>query len=203
MVKMVMAEVDPPLRALGELLAREGDHFGLVIVGGAALNLLGLIHRPTEDVDVLAFGTREPDTGMQIVPPPSPLPDVLTKAIQQIADDFQLADDWLNANVAGHWRTGLRPGWTTRVRWVELPGISLGLVHRSDLIFLKLYAAADHAQLDLTRYVPSKHDLDLIALAPSEEEFEAARIWVCAQDGSPQYPQFVDNVIAYVQQAHR
>lgn len=203
MVKIVMAEVDPPLRALGELLAREGHHFGLVIVGGAALNLLGLIHRPTEDVDVLAFRTGEPDTGEQIVPPPSPLPNVLTRAIQQIADDFQLADDWLNANVAGHWRTGLPPEWTRRVQWVELPGISLGLVHRFDLIFLKLYAAADHAQLDLTRYVPSKHDLDLMALAPNDEEFEAARAWVCTQDGSPQYPQCVDNVIAYVRQARR
>lgn len=166
------------------------------------MNLLGLIHRPTEDVDVLAVRTDVSCAELQVVPPPHPLPQALTKAIQQVAQDFQLPSDWLNANVAGHWRTGLPPGWIERIHWRESPGLSLGLVDRYDPIFFKLYAAADHAQLDLAWYRPSKHDLDLIALTPTEEEFSAAREWVCMQDGSPQYSRCVDNVIAHVRGIH-
>ncbi len=197
----LIPDVDQPLQAVGDLLARAGLHFSLVIAGGAALNLLGLVRRPTEDIDVLAVRTRALNSEVQVVPPARPLPEALADAIQQVADDFQLPGDWMNTNVAGHWRTGLPPGWIERIHWRESPGLSLGLVDRYDLIFFKLYAAADHAQIDPRFYRPSKHDHDLIALAPTDDEFAAARTWVCAQDGSPQYTQCVDNVMTYVRGA--
>jgi len=42
------------LQAVGERLAYDGATCTLVVVGGAALNLLGIVDRPTIDVDVLA-----------------------------------------------------------------------------------------------------------------------------------------------------
>jgi len=38
------------LAAVGALLAEEGDQATIIVVGGASLNLLGLIERTTQDV---------------------------------------------------------------------------------------------------------------------------------------------------------
>ena len=46
---------------IGELLDAEGARAYVVVVGGAALNLLGVVERPTRDVDVIALGV--PETG--------------------------------------------------------------------------------------------------------------------------------------------
>jgi len=50
-----MTEIDPTttLRAFDEFLAREGLSFSAVVIGGAALHVLGHISRTTDDVDVL------------------------------------------------------------------------------------------------------------------------------------------------------
>jgi hypothetical protein len=42
------------IRAVGELLAAEGEAVGIVVVGGAALVLGGTVSRLTEDVDIIA-----------------------------------------------------------------------------------------------------------------------------------------------------
>ena len=47
------------LKAVGELLAGEGEAAGIVVVGGTALILQGFVERLTEDVDVIAI-THEP-----------------------------------------------------------------------------------------------------------------------------------------------
>jgi hypothetical protein len=46
------------LARVGELLAADGEAFALVVLGGAALNLLGIVERATRDVDVLASASR-------------------------------------------------------------------------------------------------------------------------------------------------
>jgi uncharacterized nucleotidyltransferase DUF6036 len=46
---------DPPLAALGQLLAERGLRYELLAIGGGALQLLGLITRPTRDIDVVAL----------------------------------------------------------------------------------------------------------------------------------------------------
>ena len=43
------------LRRVGELLEAEGYSYAIAILGGAALNVLGIVERPTTDVDILAF----------------------------------------------------------------------------------------------------------------------------------------------------
>ena len=55
------------LGALGEQLDAAGEHVGVVIVGGAALLLLGTVRRATEDIDIIAVseepGSRPPQAG--------------------------------------------------------------------------------------------------------------------------------------------
>ena len=60
--------------------------------------------------------------------------------------------------------------------WRTYGGLEVGLASRYDLIFFKLYAAADQPGPD------SVHFQDLLALGPSDEELEAAARWVRDQD---------------------
>ena len=54
MIGIIHLDIEKALDALGELLTAEGTEFGIVVLGGAALNLLGIVERTTRDVDVLA-----------------------------------------------------------------------------------------------------------------------------------------------------
>ena len=40
--------------------------------------------------------------------PPKPLPDVLLRAIREVARDFQLPANWLNRGPAGQWTSDCR-----------------------------------------------------------------------------------------------
>ena len=55
------ADVEQALGLVGELLAAEGHEYAVTILGGAALNLLGIVERTTTDVDILAFATPRAD----------------------------------------------------------------------------------------------------------------------------------------------
>jgi hypothetical protein len=70
----------------------------------------------------------------------------------------------------------------------------VGLVDRYDLIFLKLYAAADSGG------PASVHVQDLLALHPSERDLELAGAWVREQDPTPAFGGILDEVMAYVRQ---
>ena len=62
---------------------------------------------------------------------------------------------------------------------------------RYDLVFLKLYAAVDH------RGPESVHFQDLLALAPTDEELEAAAAWVRQQDPTPVIAEQTTKVIQH------
>lgn len=155
------------LSALGELLAAEGTEARLVIVGGAALTLLGIIRRATNDVDVIAVAL--PSGALA---PPEPFPPALARAVRTVARDLNLPPDWMNGVVGGQWQTGLPPRLAERLEWRRFSGLWVGLPARADLIALKLYAAADQAGPD------SRHMQDLVALHPSDEELAAAAVWI-------------------------
>ena len=59
---------------------------------------------------------------------------------------------------------------------------------------MKLYAAADQGP-------GSKHMTDLMALAPTSEELDAARAWCCTQDVSKPFSDEVDAAVAWVKRA--
>ena len=90
-------DVERALRALGEILAALGERVGIVVLGGAALNLLGVVERLTTDVDVLALG--HPGRRSRLSRP-DPLPPVLVSAVERVARDLGLSPDWLNAAVS-------------------------------------------------------------------------------------------------------
>ena len=155
------------LTRVGELLARDGRSYEIVIVGGAALNLHGYVTRPTSDVDVIAFAD-----GGRLSAPPEPLPDALLSAAATVARRMRLPADWLNTVAALQWLQGLPPGLADRVTWRDYgSALRVGLVGRRDLIFFKLYAAADD------RNVNSVHMRDLLVLAPTSDEIAAAEVW--------------------------
>lgn len=186
--------IDDALRKVGELLALDGESYAIVIVGGAALNLLGIVHRPTTDVDILAFAPPAAAKQKQgeITKPPEPLPEPLTRAAAIVARDLGLENQWLNAGPALQWREGLPPGLEKRVQWHRYAALHVGLVDRYDLIFLKLYATADDKGTN------SVHYQDLLALRPNTRELNAALEWVKTQDASPEFRRVLELAVDQV-----
>ncbi len=107
------AAIERALTAVGERLAHAGAPCSIVVLGGAAINLLGLVDRPTRDVDVLATAASPGGP----IGRPDPLPRPLLEAVDAVARDLDLRSDWLNTTVADQWRFGLPPGLAGRVHW--------------------------------------------------------------------------------------
>jgi hypothetical protein len=164
-------------------------------LGGATLNLLGLVQRATTDIDVIARALRD-STGELRIEPATPFPPALTRAIRTVARDLGLSDDWMNAVIEAQWLGGLPPGLAEDVAWRNYgDGLDVGLVGRRTLIHLKLFASVD-------RGPTSVHAQDLIALRPTDEELKGAAAWVLTQDASPEWGSLVREAIEHVEQ-HR
>jgi len=67
----------------------------------------------------------------------------------------------------------------------------LGVADRYDLIFLKLFAAAD------SEGPSSVHFQDLMALDPTENELDEATEWVRSQDTAPEFAHILEQVVGY------
>jgi len=95
-------------------LEARGLHFDAVVIGGAALNLLGVVSRLTKDCDILF-----PE-----------IPEEIVKASQTFAREARriggdLVDEWLN-NGPASLQTQLLPGWegespSSRIFWSGYP----------------------------------------------------------------------------------
>jgi len=172
------SEIERALRLVGELLAADGVTVAIVIVGGAAMNLRGLLSRATTDVDIVAQAQRRPSGSFELTRPQDPLPLPLQRAIRQVARDLGLDEHWLNTGPASQWETGLPPGMGSRLAWRAAGGLHYGIADRIDLVYFKLYAAADGTGPQTV------HMHDLLAMKPSLAELDAARSWVGQQDPS-------------------
>ena len=75
------------LRAMGEILASQGQHAAVVVVGGTALIVQGFVTRTTRDVDVIAISRDPPDRERRAIEAPEPLPESLLRAILRVARD--------------------------------------------------------------------------------------------------------------------
>jgi hypothetical protein len=100
-----------------------------------------------------------------------------------------LPSDWMNAGPALQWHQGLPPGLDDRIHWRRFNALHVGLVDRYDLIFFKLYAAADHSGQHNVHYS------DLLALQPTHEELAAATRWIRTQDPSDAFGTLLDQVL--------
>lgn len=155
------------LEAFDRDLAGRGLRFDAVVVGGAALNLLGVISRATQDGDVL-----DP-----------PLAPPIVEAARSFAAEVRrrgeaLQDDWLN-NGPASLTAVLPPGWRDRLQPAfSGTAIVLHCLGQEDLLCSKLFALCDRG-FDLG---------DCLALAPTAEELRAILPWLEQQDGHPGWP---------------
>jgi len=158
------------LEAFDRYLTARGLRLDAIVIGGAALNLLGIISRATKDCDIL-----DP-----------PMPALIADAARSFAAEsrkrgMELQDDWLN-NGPASLVSVLPPGWRERLQPV-FSGISIELrcLGRMDLLRSKLFALCDRG-FDLG---------DCLALAPAADELGAILPWLEQQDGNPAWPAHV------------
>lgn len=101
MRNVLIPDIERALQALGEQLARQGERAGIVILGGAALNLLGIVDRATRDVDVIALGVQPPPGTAPQLERPAELPQVLQAAIAKpTREELHAAAEWVRTQDA-------------------------------------------------------------------------------------------------------
>jgi hypothetical protein len=176
--------LEKALELLGGLMAvRNRPAIHLVVCGGSALIALGLVHRTTQDVDVLA--TLESGR----LRCARPLPDWLADDAEAVRSEISLPRHWLNDGPADEdlFRLGLPEGLGDRLSWREFgPELRVGFISRFDQIHFKLFAAADQG---------GRHLADLQKLGPTSQELLAAARWVFSHDASEAFRQLVFEVL--------
>lgn len=164
-------ELTQALEALGALLAERDQHVGVLVIGGASLLLLGVIDRPTADLDVI--GTNDGSSYRKV----DQLPPSLLSAVREVGDAFGLGPAWVNTGPAGLLDFGLPPGLADRVSVHRFGALEVHVPGIEDLVCFKLYAAVDQTER-------SKHFSDLVALAPTRDELLRAARWARTHDPS-------------------
>ena len=175
MTSAAKAQLETALRALGELLQARGLHYEVVLIGGGNLILRGLVSRPTtKDLDLLGEKTADGVRSLR------PMPEALTRAIEDIARTYGLASDWINLGPDALLDFGLPEGLVERLEPTVYGGLVTWFAGRFDMICFKLYAAVDLGPR-------SHHIQDLMELSPSGPELLAAARWTLTHDPSPGY----------------
>lgn len=151
--------------AFDEFLSKEGLRFEAIAIGGSALNILGVVTRTTQDLDLLS----------------SPIPPVIATAAKAFAISQGIQSDWLNTgpidliqHFPNNWMNDLVPLYTGQ-------SLKLKTLARQLFINVKFWAICDRAR-DID---------DLIAMAPTSNELRAAVEWTTPLDGNQHWPQFV------------
>jgi hypothetical protein len=184
-------DVEFILSALGDqledLLATSVE---LLVCGGSALNILGLVQRTTDDVDILAFVKRNTQGSILFVKA-DPLSSELTTAAKKVGRDFNLPENWLNPGPASAVDLGLPEKLMERVvtRYFG-KRLIIHFMGRYDQIHFKLYASVDQGA--------GKHLDDLLALKPTTEEIEYAARWSMTHDVSEGYRQNVKSLLDHL-----
>ena len=151
-------------------LARAEKTFDAIIIGGAALVLLGAISRRTRDVDVLS-----PDIPEDV----QAVAHVTAAALR--GQGVTTGDDWLNNGPQGL-QESLPTGWRERVVSLHQgAALHLWTLGRADLLKTKLFAYCDRGA----------DRVDCVALRPSAVELKEALPWVTKQDAHPDWPEHV------------
>lgn len=168
----MISDTDKLLTQLNQQLELRGaPAISIVICGGSALNVMGLVTRTTKDIDIL--GQLVDD---EVIEPN--FPEVFWEAAETIAKEFDLDEKWINDEPALMVKTGLPEGLTDRLT-IKTYGecLKAGFIGRIDQIHFKLWAAADRDER-------SYHVEDLQKLNPTSEEIKRAAKWCLQQDPS-------------------
>lgn len=161
--------------AFDAFLAARGERLDAVLIGGAALGMLGIVSRETRDCDVLS----------------PPLSAAIKEASREFAADCRrrgepLDDEWLN-NGPSSLGELLPTGWERRVEPLFTgAALHLSALGRADFLKTKLFAFCDR-RTDLG---------DCLALAPTQAELDEALSWVQAQDANDLWPAHVVEMFA-------
>lgn len=161
------------LEELADWFAFEGcEPVEWVVCGGAAMGLQGLRSRTTRDVDVLGEWD---GTVLELV---EDFPPVVTKCIEKVTEKHSelrgLGANWINLGPRRLVAYGLPSGFEQRMTSLRFgQHLTLHLLGRSDLLALKLYAAADERG-------PRQeiHVQDIEALRPTFRELDTAVDWI-------------------------
>ena len=176
-VSVILIRVEPRvvLEAFDRYLGKCDLRLEGVVIGGTALNLLGVVARPTKDCDILY----------------PPLPEAVVDAARAFARELSrhgqvLQDDWLN-NGPAQLADQLPAQWQERLQSVFMGShIHLHCLGRDDLLRAKLFALCDRG-IDLG---------DCVALAPTAAELAAIMPWLEYQDLNPDWPAHVRATVA-------
>lgn len=167
--------LDLAMRSLAiRLQENRSEMVEIVVCGGSALILTGLVPRTTKDVDVVALLKSGKLTS------PDPLPDELARAATEVAEDLGLDSTWLNNGPSrgegGLFQMGLPDGFASRLTSQSYGEcLRVHCIDRVDQIHFKLYAAVDRG---------GYHIEDLRALTPTPTELEGAGRWCMTHDVS-------------------
>lgn len=171
------------LETLGSLIENKGLHYEVVAIGGGSLLLLGMIIRPTNDLDLVAL--IENSTLIS----PRPLPSPLIQSISEVSSALRLPKDWINTAPADLWEMGLPDGFQNRLHPINYGGgLTLYCASRYDQICFKLYATVDQGH-------DSKHYTDLKMLNPTNEELISAAEWCKTHDVSEPFAQCLNQLL--------
>ncbi len=162
------------------------------VIGGSALAAIGLVTRPTKDVDIVALARHE---GEQLVLHTArPLPGPLSSAVAAVASQYLIDSNWLNAGPADLIDHGLPEGFEGRLITNRIGhALTVHFAARLDQICFKTYAAAD---------VAGRHLTDLLALRPSDDEMAIALRWIADQDDSEGFRQQLTELLDYMGMTH-
>ena len=179
------------MTALGEQLeGLSNEPIEIIVCGGSALNVLGLVQRATEDVDILAYVVRNTKGNVSFVKA-EPLIDELSMASKKVARDFNLPENWFNPGPASAVDLGLPKGLMERVVTKRYGGkLVVHYLGRYDQIHFKVYAAADQGA--------GKHLDDLQALRPTSDEIEQAAHWSMTHDVSEGFKENLKTMLNYL-----
>jgi hypothetical protein len=173
-------DIETILSALGEQLESLSEKpVELIVCGGSALIFLGLVHRATKDIDILALVKRTHPGNTSFVKA-EPLISEFIMASKKIARDFNLPEDWINTGPTSAVDLGLPTGLMDRVATREFgQKLTIHFLGRYDQIHFKLYAAVDQGA--------GVHFDDLLSLHPTADELEQAARWSMTHDVSEGY----------------
>jgi hypothetical protein len=184
-------DLEAILTALGEQLeSLSSEPAELLVCGGSALLFMGLVHRATKDIDILAYVITKQSRPASFVKA-EPLSPEFIMASKKVGRDFNLPENWINTGPTSAVDLGLPAGLMDRVR-TRAFGTKL-IVHflgRYDQIHFKLYAAVDQGA--------GIHFDDLLALNPTSEELEHAARWSMTHDVSEGYRQTLKDLLVHM-----
>ena len=166
-------EVNSIIRAFDEYLFSKSLSFDSIIIGGAALSIMGVIDRETRDIDCL-----DPK-----------IPDEILRAAENFRIEnphLNLAPKWIN-NGPDTLVRELPTRWRMRIIPIfDGKAIRLSTLGRSDLLKTKLFALCDR-DFDFQ---------DCVKMNPSLEELDECFEWVSERDGNPGRRKNVENHFA-------